>query len=156
MENKTYLLTNNDLRMYDPNNPHQFVKVFEKPKKSEKGEEVLFAAKVLNDFSLKKQKMGIFSYFDNKKGEAIEVCVREFMDGKMVDRQPVCIHMKGEKVINIIVKADEALIVMTKETYVLNSNFELMNIIEGQAHGGDGKFISLGEKIYDLEKEAIY
>ena len=58
--------------------------------------------------------------------------------------------MKGEKVVDIIIKANDVLIVMTKETYVLNKNFELSNVLEGQAISGDGKFISLGKKIYDL------
>ena len=47
------------------------MKVFEKSKKSEKGEEVFFAAKSMRDFDLNKEKMGIFSYFDDKKGEAV-------------------------------------------------------------------------------------
>ena len=64
--------------------------------------------------------------------------------------------MKGEKVVDILIKADNALIVMTRETYVLNKNFELVNVLEGQAIGGEGKFISLGKQIYDLEKKAIY
>ena len=85
----------------------------------------------------------------DEKGKSFEICVREFIGLKLLREEPTCINMSGEQVIDVFRKDDKVLVVMTEQTYVLDKDFKVLNVIEGQALGGKGSFVSLGKQLYD-------